>query len=321
MTGPSLPEQGLIPPEISPNTGVIPNSSIQRLGNFIRQPGRRLATGLSVAAVALFAYGDHADDSAAVAPIDQENTPITLYTKIDVNQSSAVSGADLTSEHGFAIYMFQPGDEAVTVYENDKTIFVGVRRSGDKNISTCGTLSRWEAKKYDVKVVEPESDNPCTIQDMNDLKNRYNFGKRFNGKAKIDGTYSTPTDTDDKRCDDPSLYRDFTGYSESAVNKDPAHHHGFETPLKVDDGSVAVLTSTMIVHYRFEFDFDDNGGERAARVRIDPEQIDGLTDTERDAMNEWFVVDRNCLPDKIKMNGPDKSDDARRGKRPNSGQD
>lgn len=296
-----------------------PPNTLQKIGNLLRKPGHRLALAGSVAVVAVGAFAERIDDSSASNTRLDPGTPAILYTPLQANRSHAVSGAELTSEHGFSLYMMQPGDEAITVYEDDKTIFVGVRREGDDNISTCGTLSRWEAKKYDVKVLDSTSDNPCTIKDMNELKNRYNFGRKFNGTNKIDGTYDTSTDIFDSRCDDPGLNRYFGSSEESAVNKDPANHHGFEVPLRIDDGSIAKLTSTMSVHYRFEFDFEDGSKDRAARVRIDPEEINGLTDEERSTMNQWFVVDRHCLPDKIKMDGPDKKPDARRGKRPNTG--
>lgn len=254
-----------------------------------------LATGL-VAALAL-------------APAAQGQT-------FDGPNDKGIAGVELTSEHGFYLGMLEAGDTVTLVHESEKTIFAGVKRAGENRIRKCAFMSKWELDKFDVDIQGNTPDNPCTTEDMNELKNRYTFGTDFNGRNRVDGAFVPAEEVDEglesKKCEDASLYRNYDPSQSSPLNKDPSVKKGFDTPLIVNGQRIKLSGA---VRYRWTERLD----REAVNVRIEEDSIPGLSDDERFHLNQWFMVKKECLPRGIEetRGGPVKKPGAVRGKRPN----
>lgn len=236
----------------------------------------------------------------------------TLEDLIDQN----IAGMEAVSADGYYLFLLDDDDIIRKVYEqaeDSKTIFVSVQFVGESAVSACAFVSRWDIQnKPGYKLLPPKQGDDCTQEDMKKLSRRKTFGRKFNGRRFVDGTFGTPV-TRPARCD-ATFYRYYgrprhipksTGYSGKMV---------FEDPVKLHDGKLAEVGES--VHYRYT-----SKDGKAAAVRIDKTDIEELTPMERKHLYKWGYVDRDCLPARFKMDGPLRHAHTVRGKRPNKKRD
>lgn len=223
-----------------------------------------------------------------------------------------MEGIELVSAHSFFLGLVPPNTDLIKVNLpestqalNQKTTFVGVRFAGQSVISNCAFVSNWEVQqKYGKQFLPDVPNDPCGPDQMNALKNRYNFGQKFNGFNKIDGNITPVKDTPD--CD-PAFYRYYGPPIDSQVGTLENSRRVFQFPVVLSNKTEVQARGT--VFYRFL-----SPGSKADFIRLNPTRITGATVAEIDSMDMWGTVDSDCADPS--QGGVDKPENAVRGHDP-----
>jgi hypothetical protein len=241
--------------------------------------------------------------------------PKPFPTVANVPDWDGMEGIEVTDEKGLYMALVPKNTDLIkvdlpstTAELQQKTTFVAIRWAGYKAISFCGFVSNWEVQdKYDKQFLPDEADDPCTADEMNKIKNFHNFGRKLNGKNKIDGVSVAVRQA--ASCD-TTFYRNYLPPKDSEVGTPENQDYKPQDPVILGNHTEVQIVNDVFYRYL-------SSDLKSAAVRLDPSEITGATVDEINSMSLWGRgVDADCLtPAK---GGPDKSPDAVRGHNPNS---